>query len=94
MPLLLIGLGILAGLALAARLQGHALPAATVKVGGLLEQEPMRPPIAYRGDRVAAIPQGRWGRVEHVMPRGNSYVYGIRLNSGRAVVLMENEVLK
>jgi hypothetical protein len=87
MPLVL---GILIGAVLVLALERDAGEApARAAVGAVA-----RPPIAYVGDYVAALPQEQWARVECVARGRRGYCYGVRLRNGLRVVLRDGEVAR
>jgi len=89
MPLLLVLGALLAGaFALGRVTKRPALPAHVGAAG------PPRPPLAYAGDPVFALPQRRWGVVECVANAPGGGRYGVRFPSGNAVVLAAHELVR
>jgi hypothetical protein len=89
MPVLLIGLGLLVGVVLT--IAAHVNVS---RIGTSVGAAPRRPPVAYVGDHVFALPTNLWGRCESIVPCGQGYKYGVRFPSGAVAVLGEHEVVK
>ena len=93
MPLLLIGIIAVAAVVWAVdKYKGGASPSA--RIGGTSVDIP-RPPAAYQGDDVFAIPHMQWGHCLSIARLADGgYAYGVQLRDGSTVALKEHEVVR